>query len=308
MKKIFLNDLDKVRPIWRTLIFILTFFILNIPIQILLQNSLPRGLVRSTIAASTYFGSVLFCIWFQIKFLDKSSFKKFGLKITREWLKEFAYGCLISVVQLSLFFILLYATGNLEIVGSFGVYFENIGFAEGFFHEMYSMLLGASVEEIFFRAFIFYTVYEAMRKIIPGEKKRSYFIVFIIAPLFGLAHIANDHASTLSTVNLALDAIIICLPFILTGRLGMSIGMHFSWNFIQGIIMGFAVSGNTHKVTLLVIETKDNLLTGGAFGIEASILCTLSSFLAYFMILAWKRRVKSQWIHQSIVQTPLKQY
>lgn len=293
MRKIFFNSKNKIRPIWRLFIFIAVTFLINIPLQIGLQKVLNQGLIRGSISASIYFISVLFSLYIQIKFIDKSSFKKYGLKINKIWMLEFLVGILISVVQLTLFFIIMYYTGNLKVVDFFTTntsHFNfNYNFFQGFISETYGLLIGSSVEEIFFRAFLFYVTFEALRFFVKDGKKRAFIILFIIAPFFGIAHMNNDGATIISTINLSIDAMMMCLPFLITGRLGMCIGMHFSWNFIQGVVLGFAISGNLAKSSIISVEMPNNLITGGVFGPEGSVIFLSLDIFALLIILYWKK-------------------
>ena len=86
----------------------------------------------------------------------------------------------------------------------------------------------------------------------------------------------------------------LAMPFIITGRLGMSIGMHFSWNLIQGGILGLYTSGELAKVSILKTEVVNNLLTGGTFGPEGSALLVLLDLVAVFIILGVTRRDRSE--------------
>ncbi|MFD0964981.1 CPBP family intramembrane glutamic endopeptidase [Pseudofulvibacter geojedonensis] len=290
MQKIIFNSNKKVRPLWRLILFIAITFLINIPLQLGLQKILDQSLIRGCISGSIYLFSVLTSLYIQIKYLDKSSFKKYGLKINRVWLKEFFIGFGIAIIQLSLFVTILYFTGNLNVTDFFTTSSTDYSFIEGFFSELFGLIIGSTVEEIFFRAFLFYIAYEALKIIKKDAAKRAFIILIVIAPLFGIAHINNEGATIISTVNLGLDAIMMCLPFLITGRLGMSIGMHLSWNLFQGAIFGFAISGNIAKASFLSVSTPDNLLTGGSFGAEGSILFILLDIVAVLMILYWKKR------------------
>ncbi|MFY7670782.1 type II CAAX prenyl endopeptidase Rce1 family protein [Tenacibaculum sp. MEBiC06402] len=294
MHKIIYNSKNKIRPIWRLLLFLVITFIINIPLQLALQEFLDSSLLRGVISASIYLISVVFSLFVQIKYLEKSSFKKYGLSINRIWIKEFFIGILISLIQLSLFFLLMYFSGNLKIVDYFTVYSSNYSFnysfLAGLLSEIFGLIVGTSVEEIFFRAFLFYIAYEALRVLKKEPKKRALIILILIAPLFGIAHIFNEGATIISTINLGVDAIIICLPFLITGRLGMSIGMHFSWNLFLGALFGFPISGNIAKVSVISINTPNNIFTGGVFGPEGSVLYILLVIIALLFILYWKKR------------------
>ena len=290
--KIIFNSSEKIRPLWRLILFLLIAFAINIPLQMGLQKILNQGNLRGVFSGSIYFISVALSLLIQIKFLDKSSFNKYGLNINKTWINEFIFGSIISLIQLSLFFIIMYATGNLEIVGYFVKNSANYSFLEGFLSEIFGLIIGSSIEEIFFRSFLFYILYESLQTILKDKKKRVVFVVAINSIIFGLAHMENNGATFISSINLIFDGLMMALPFLITGRLGISIGIHFAWNLIQGSIFGFAISGNIAKATIISVNMPNNLLTGGIFGPEGSIFLVLLDLIAVLLILYWKKLKK----------------
>jgi len=58
-----------------------------------------------------------------------------------------------------------------------------------------------------------------------------------------------------------------------SGTLWLPIGIHWAWNFTQGNIFGFEVSGNDAGASFLKSTVSGpDWLTGGAFGAEASVI------------------------------------
>ena len=107
----------------------------------------------------------------------------------------------------------------------------------------------------------------------------SWAALTISALLFGLAHIANPNSSLFAAIAIALEAgILLAAVYMVTRRLWAVIGLHMAWNFTQGGIFGVAVSGNEIEGLLASVMDGPELLTGGAFGAEASIpailICT----------------------------------
>jgi len=90
--------------------------------------------------------------------------------------------------------------------------------------------------------------------------------------LFGLVHILNPGATWFSTFAVAVDGLLLGSTYMLARSLWMPIGLHAAWNFMQGAVYGVPVSGlPAHGV----IEAKlagPTLLTGGSFGLEASVI------------------------------------
>jgi len=85
--------------------------------------------------------------------------------------------------------------------------------------------------------------------------------------LFGLAHMLNPNATFLGGFNIFLAGLLLGLGYILTGQLGLSIGLHIATNFFQGFVFGYATSGATMAARL--ISTRVNgpeIWTGSRIG------------------------------------------
>jgi hypothetical protein len=100
-----------------------------------------------------------------------------------------------------------------------------------------------------------------------------YKALFISSVIFSLMHAFNPNINILSFLNLFAAGILLGLPYLYTKRLWFSIGLHFGWNFFQGTIFGFAVSGKQCYSAIEITIANENKWNGGAFGFEASLLC-----------------------------------
>ncbi|HYG02230.1 MAG TPA: type II CAAX endopeptidase family protein [Chryseosolibacter sp.] len=301
MKTIFLNSDSRVRICWRLISFIVITFVINIPFQLLTQSLMDEGLARGYCSGAFFLASVLIGLYIQSRFFEKSSFNHYGLSPTIGWLGEFAFGCLIAAVQLILFFSLMMVTGNIEVTNYFVTSADNFSFLAGFASEAFGQLVGSTAEEVFFRAFLFYLAFEALKPAIENLRNRALIACIIISPLFGLAHAFNEGATILTTINLTIDAMMLSAAFLVTGRLGMAIGIHFAWNLMQGAVLGLGNSGTLSKVSIIQTSMPDNLLTGGAFGPEGSILLVVLDIIALIMILSWKMYHKGELVHNEVL-------
>jgi membrane protease YdiL (CAAX protease family) len=105
--------------------------------------------------------------------------------------------------------------------------------------------------------------------------------VAVSAVLFGLVHGLNPGATVVSTAAIALEAgVLLGLAYAATRNLWFPIGLHFGWNFTEGGIFSAAVSGHATNGLVHVSLSGSELLTGGAFGPEASIVAVAVSLLA----------------------------
>jgi len=116
--------------------------------------------------------------------------------------------------------------------------------------------------------------------------------------LFGLFHLANPNADVVGALILILEGgPLLAAPYVLTGRLWASIGVHTAWNFAEGYIFGANVSGWGTGPSLFEahpVAEAGQIWTGGAFGPEGSLPAVLFCVLAaagILMIAARRRRV-----------------
>jgi len=99
-----------------------------------------------------------------------------------------------------------------------------------------------------------------------------FWAVLISSSIFGILHINNPDASWISTVGIILAGFFLALPYLLTHQLWMSIGLHIGWNFFEGVVFGFPVSGLETYNLIQHTVTGPELWTGGDFGPEAGLL------------------------------------
>jgi membrane protease YdiL (CAAX protease family) len=98
--------------------------------------------------------------------------------------------------------------------------------------------------------------------------------VLVSASLFGLAHAGNPGATPLTMAFLAIElGVFLALVYVMIRSLWMIAAIHMSWNFTQGFIFGSDVSGldSSNSILLTTLDGPD-LLTGGTFGLEGSIV------------------------------------
>jgi membrane protease YdiL (CAAX protease family) len=132
-----------------------------------------------------------------------------------------------------------------------------------------AMALSAAVfEELLFRGVLFRIVEEWLG---------SWISLIVSSLVFGFVHLLNPEATLTGAIFIAVEAgILLGAAYMLTRRLWMSMGFHFAWNYTQSGIFSGVVSGADADPGLI----KDTiagpaLLTGGQFGLEASVIAAL---------------------------------
>ena len=136
-----------------------------------------------------------------------------------------------------------------------------IQLADMFFY----FLIVAVGEEIAFRGVLFRWI---------DERFGFWWAMIISGFIFGLVHLTNDNATLWGAIGIALEAgLLLGAAYKWSGSLWFPIGIHWAWNFSQGNIFGFAVSGNNAGDSIIQATIDGpQWLTGGAFGAEASVI------------------------------------
>jgi membrane protease YdiL (CAAX protease family) len=144
-------------------------------------------------------------------------------------------------------------------------------------------IMPAFLEEMLFRGILFRWV---------EELAGSWAALLITSALFGLAHILNPHATWFSSFAIAVEAgLLLGGAYMLSRSLWLPIGLHAAWNFTQGEIFGVPVSGGAVHGLVKSRLAGPPLLSGGGFGLEASVIALLIATAAgaVFVWLAVRR-------------------
>jgi hypothetical protein len=124
--------------------------------------------------------------------------------------------------------------------------------------------LVAVFEEILFRGVLFRLI---------DDRWNTGAALIVSSLAFGAMHLFNTGATLWSAVAIAIEAgLVLGAAYKCSGTLWLPIGIHWAWNYVQGNVLGFAVSGSPveDKIFSSIISGPD-WLTGGIFGAEASV-------------------------------------
>lgn len=292
IKKIFLNQNEnRLRTGWR-----LFLFIPSVPIIIRLLNLSLRpvfgGLLENNTISWVFRGILVIIggtllVWIFRKFIDKKSFVSLGLKFNRLAIWDMLVGFVLSGLMVGFFFAVLLTFGMLEIM--------EIGWTSSGLSpilEVFLLFFGVGLatgysEELAFRGYILQNL---------GEGIGLVWAVVASCILYGLMHMLNPNSTLLSGVLIAIFGFLRIFGWLRTSQLWLSIGMHAGWNFFQGPIFGFSVSGLNSESLIKHTITGPNWVTGGSFGPEAGIVVVPVLLLALMVMLLWtNKRVDTPW-------------
>ena len=218
-------------------------------------------------------------IWLFREYIDKKTFTSLGFDKSY-LIKDISIGIAFGFIIMLLGFIFLFLTKQIiflsiqfrpiELILSIGIF-----------------IFVAISEELFLRGYILNNLMTSYN---------NYISLLISSLLFSLLHAANSNFNLLSFTGLFVAGLFFGFAYILTRSLWFPIALHFSWNFSQGTIFGFNISG---KDTYSLIVTKNNapnIWNGGDFGFEGSILSTILQLIAIGIILIiFKNRLKTDY-------------
>lgn len=144
-------------------------------------------------------------------------------------------------------------------------------------------LLVAVTEEVMLRGFVLGRML--------SEGMNRFVALLLSSALFSAMHLFNPNFAFLPFVNILLAGCLLGASFLYTRNLCFPIVLHWFWNWLQGPVLGYEVSGTDCGQTLLTLRLKgNNLLTGGSFGFEGSLLCTVLLVVGTLAIVGYYER------------------
>jgi membrane protease YdiL (CAAX protease family) len=198
------------------------------------------------------------------KYIDKKTFKSIGLDLSA------LYPNAVVGLFLGIF---LVCAGALLIFYFRGIeWIDIVSNTRELFSSAVLLLMVAFSEEIVFRGYVLSNLMKSFNKWVS---------LLINAILFALVHASNPGVPWTALLNTFIGGLLIGITYISTRNLWLPIGFHFTWNFMQGPIIGFHVSGISFK-SLFILETKGHpLLSGGDYGFEGSLVASLLLIAAF---------------------------
>ena len=300
LRRFFIKD-NRLHPGWRvTLYFITTLvgmLLTQVPIALVYMTHLTLSGLSLEAALSEIerlplaltlpltiaeLGVIFLLTYLFRRFLDRQSFTSLGFARRRGWLWEIGFGVILGFVLMGSIFLVEWARGWLT-VGN-GVWrFQTLGPAllmlAGYFTLF--ILAGAS-EEIIFRGYILQNLREW-----PG----TILAVIVSSLLFGLVHGLNPNFNLFAALNIALAGVAFCYAYLITGNLWLPLAFHFSWNFFQGPVFSFPVSGVISGGLLSTqVSQAESVITGGAFGPEGGLTGLGAQLLGLLILWLWAKR------------------
>jgi len=283
--RIFLSpDDNRFRSGWRiilqgSLLLFLLFFA-SIPYVILTFIGVELKNFDFMISIGISLAAITISIAISRKILDHRPFLNLGIKLNKYTHLDILVGFFIPALMMGLIFLVEMSFGWLKINNlawnSTSIQAIMIGLGSNFFF----YIAIAWQEEILSRGYHLQNLIEGLP--VWGA-------VFASSLIFSALHILNPYASWRSLIGITLAGIFLCYSYLLTRQLWLPIGLHLGWNFFQGPIFGFPVSGTESFVLINQAVSGPEIITGGLFGPEAGIILLPSLLIGVILVTIYSK-------------------
>ncbi len=295
---IFINPTEhRLRSGWRLLIhsilvFLFTFvigtglvivssFLKLINLQSISENPLASNSLLTLSSEFAFACGVTLATLIARRWLDRRSFRSLGFYFKWGGLGEIMVGFLVAGLMMGLIFGIEWGLGWVEFSG-FGWQFED--FDTFFINCIVVLILFILVgwtEELLSRGYHLQNLSEGLNRT---------WGIGLTALIFALLHISNPGYSFEAFIGLFISGVFFCYAYFQRGNLWLPIGLHIGWNFFEGTVFGFQVSGLTNMPTIIRQSTSGiSWVTGGEFGPEAGLILLPGIILGVILVWIWGR-------------------
>lgn len=230
-------------------------------------ENIPLLMINETIMLVGVFLAAWIVLWFRGLPLTG-----LGLSLKGRW-KDLLGGALFALVLYMAGFGFSLLFGVVEVTGI------NFHPSSLLMTLMFFLLVGIT-EELTLRGFVLGRLLDA------GVNK--FWALIISSILFSLIHIANPNFALLPFLNIVLAGVLLGASYLYTRNLCFPIALHWFWNWLQGPVLGYEVSGNKFGDSLLTLHLPEaNIVNGGSFGFEGSVICTVLMLIGTAVIIKY---------------------
>jgi membrane protease YdiL (CAAX protease family) len=278
LRNIFINEFGRLRSGWRVLVFIaaviaaalLIATVLRVAYVIVLLVApqlrqppyIADMLFRLSMLAAALVAGYLCALW-----LERLPWRSLGLTLHVGWLRDLLIGCSVGFISLA------FAVGIATVWKGLSFSFNTApvtSLARSMLGSGVLLFVAALAEEAMFRGYALQTLTRA---------RLAWLGVFLTSVPFGLAHLDNPNVVPgVTFANTAIAGIWFGVAYLRTRSLWLPWGLHWAWNWALGWFFGLPVSGGqvTSNPLFIATDIGPAWLTGGTYGIEGGIACTVA--------------------------------
>ena len=215
------------------------------------------------------------------RYLDRRTFVSLGLRWNRQAMLDLLFGFGLAGFLMALIYGIEWAAGWLKFEG---FAWQQLPLSTVLLRSFLGLLsVGVVVswlEELSDRGYLLQNLKDGLN--LPWA-------LFLSSTVFAARHLGNPNATWISTLGIFLAGFFLAYGWVRTRQLWISLGLHTGWNFFEGIVFGFPVSGLQSFRLIQQSDSGPEWITGGAFGPEAGSILILAMALGMILIHYWSR-------------------
>ncbi len=281
----FVNDAGRLRSGWRLGLFILVFgglmFSLGSLVRLLVVLSEHLhftfgSFLENIIFRFVFLISGLLAGWFCNRWLEGLPWRALGLGLHARWGRDLLMGSIVGGASLALAAAVAVAGGGLRFSLSGRDLLPSV--LQALATTAVLFIVAALAEEALFRGYPLQTLTRA---------GLAWLAVLITSLPFALAHLQNPNVvAGFTFINTALAGLWLAMAYLKTRSLWFPLGVHWAWNWTLGSVFGLPVSGLKLSASPLLqaVDRGPAWLTGGSYGIEGGLACTVALILSTLFI------------------------
>ena len=286
MRNIFINKFGRLRSGWRVLLFIAAVTAISLLVTTLLrvayvfvQLAAPQlrqpPYVADMLFRLSMLAAALIAGYLCARLLERLPWRSLGLTLHAGWFRDLLIGCVVGFVSLAL------AVGIATVWKGLSFSFNHApvtSLARSMVGSGVLLFVAALAEEAMFRGYALQTLTRA---------RLAWLGVFLTSVPFGLVHLDNPNVVPgVTFANTAIAGIWFGVAYLRTRSLWLPWGLHWAWNWALGWFFGLPVSGGqiTSNPLFNATDIGPAWLTGGTYGIEGGVACTVALVLSTFFL------------------------
>jgi membrane protease YdiL (CAAX protease family) len=322
LRLFFDESTGRLRALWRLLLQHLAYRVVLLPLlfNLLVATWLLLGGQRTAgglaasgspvlpvISGAAGLIGALLSVWLAGRFLDRRPFADFGFHLDGGWWLDLFFGMALGALLMTAVFLTELGLGWVTVTGAFESLVPGAPFWLAMLVPAALFLCVGIYEELVSRGYQLRNAAEGLN--LPGVGPRNAVLLAwaLSSAFFGYLHATNPNATLLSTINVTLAGLMLGAGYVVTGELAIPIGLHITWNFFQGAVYGFPVSGlRVGGATFLSLDQGGpDLWTGGPFGPEGGLLGPGAMVSGVLLITLWVRLRRGRvGVHTPIAEGP----
>jgi len=290
MRKIFLNDVGRLRSGWRVLIFLVTLVAISYLIATVLRvayavmaafaPAIPQsGFIPDVIFRVSLLAAALGAGYLCTRYLEGLPWRSLGLTFHAGWFRDLVIGFVVGFASLAIAVAIAFKGLHFSFTTAL------MPTVRSLIGSLVLLFAAALAEEAMFRGYGLQTLSRA---------KLAWLGVLLTSVPFAAGHLSNPNVVPFVTfANTALAGIWFAVAYLRTRSLWLPLGLHWAWNWALGWFFGLPVSG-MNIVSHPLLRGEDlgpKWLTGGTYGIEGGVACTIAMIIV--TVFVWRTSLVS---------------